>query len=149
MKSCPLGRLTNTIHLGRLNFSSRANKERSAEGGPCHQAVAPLEYFLRVGIKQSSNGERKWGQFSVYPNPKQRMECAVSVRLSVQGGTVEIYKCSSWIFCTIYVCIPNVSLVVETASPLHACTVTVPCAHLLFSPLKSFSTSIVSPFHTL
>ena len=58
-------------------------------------------------------------------------------------------QCSSWIFCTIYVCIPNVSLVVETASPLHACTVTVPCAHLLFSPLKSFSTSIVSPFHTL
>ena len=57
------------------------------------------------------------------------------------------YLCSSWIFCTIYVCIPNVSLVVETASPLHACTVTVPCTHLLFSPLKSFSTSIVSPIH--
>ena len=57
--------------------------------------------------------------------------------------------CSSWIFCTSYVCIPNVSLVVETASPLHACTLTVPCAHLLFSPLKSFSTSIASPFHTL
>ena len=65
------------------------------------------------------------------------------------GVGYDVGYCSSWIFCTIYVCIPNVSLVVETASPLHACTVTVPCAHLLFSPLKSFSTSIVSPFHTL
>ena len=82
-------------------------------------------------------------------SPLASASCTSKKKEEIDGGSQHRCNCSSWIFCTIYVCIPNVSLVVETASPLHACTVTVPCTHLLFSPLKSFSTSVVSPFHTL